>query len=97
MDEIEQELHQMGRVEVSSSVIGEMVMRRLMELDRIAYIRFASVYRAFADIESFRQEVDALATGMEPRPRSAQLPLIPRVEPANPTKRRGVRRSRRGS
>ena len=97
VDEIEQELHQLGRVEVSGSVIGEMVMTRLMELDRIAYIRFASVYREFADIESFKQEVDALTLGMESRPRPAQLPLIPRGEPANLTKRQGGRRSRKGS
>jgi tetratricopeptide (TPR) repeat protein len=63
VDGIEQDLHQSGKVEILSSVIGEMVMRHLMELDRIAYIRFASVYREFTDIETFKQEVDALALG----------------------------------
>ncbi len=75
VDGIEQELHRYGKVEVGSSAIGELVMGRLKELDRIAYIRFASVYREFADAENFKQAVDALAQGKEAYP--AQLPLIP--------------------
>lgn len=46
--------------EVSSVAIGDMVMRRLRDLDEVAYIRFASVYRSFADIGTLRQAVDAL-------------------------------------
>ena len=76
VDKIENDLHHLGKVEVSSSTVGELVMKYLKELDRIAYIRFASVYREFADVESFRQEIDALAKGHEKAP-AAQLPLIP--------------------
>jgi len=79
VDKIENDLHHLGKVEVSSSAIGELVMKYLKDLDRIAYIRFASVYRKFADVESFRQEIDALAQGQDTEHVSAQLPLIPQV------------------
>ncbi len=46
--------------EVLSSVIGEWVMEELHELDEVAYIRFASVYRQFQDIEAFKSEIDKL-------------------------------------
>ena len=60
LDEIENTLSELGRAEVTARAIGELVMDKLRELDRVAYIRFASVYRDFSDIESFRQEIDAL-------------------------------------
>ncbi|MBI5229062.1 transcriptional repressor NrdR [Candidatus Micrarchaeota archaeon] len=60
VDEIEMELRNMNSTEIASSVIGEMVMKRLKRLDEVAYIRFASVYRAFADAESFEKEVQRL-------------------------------------
>ena len=77
VDEIEAEIFRSGKAEVHSSIVGEMVMGKLKELDHIAYIRFASVYRDFADITSLKQEVDSLVAGSE---RISQLPLIPRVE-----------------
>ena len=61
-DEIEDELSQQAGVEVPSSLIGEMVMERLKPLDRVAYVRFASVYRNFQDIEEFQDFVDDLNT-----------------------------------
>ena len=79
VDRIEGDLHQSGKAEVNSSTIGGSVMDYLRELDRIAYIRFASVYREFADVEHFKQEVDALVQEEEQNP-AAQLPLIPRGE-----------------
>lgn len=75
VDAVEEDLHEMGKVEVPSSMVGALVMQQLRDLDRIAYIRFASVYRAFADVESFREEVDALVEGRGDVP-AAQLPLI---------------------
>ncbi|MBT9166174.1 MAG: Transcriptional repressor NrdR [Chloroflexi bacterium] len=75
VDDIEAELHRMGKSEIPSSVVGEMVMERLLEMDHIAYIRFASVYRAFADIGSLKKEVDTLATRHEI---ASQLPLMSR-------------------
>lgn len=59
-DDIEAELYQLGKAEVTSYIIGDMVMERLRKLDNIAYIRFASVYRDFADITDMKQEVDTL-------------------------------------
>lgn len=58
--EVERVLLQQGRREVSSDEIGELVMRSLRKLDEIAYIRFASVYRNFQDLDSLRNEMDAL-------------------------------------
>ena len=60
IDEIETQLSNLGRAEIPSKTIGELVMDRLKGLDRVAYIRFASVYRDFRDIESFKQEIEAL-------------------------------------
>jgi len=88
VDRIEEELHQLGRIEVPSATIGGLVMGHLRELDRIAYIRFASVYREFADVESFKQEIDTLQSP-EPRISTAQLPLIPGEEFLASAKRQG--------
>ena len=79
-DEIENELYKQGRQEVSSTVIGDMVMAHLKKLDYIAYIRFASIYREFADITRLKQEVDNLARGDSRQVPSAQLPLLPEDE-----------------
>jgi len=75
--DIEAELYQLGKVEIPSAVIGDMVMKGLKSLDYIAYIRFASVYREFTDITALKQEVDSLLnSGTEISPAS-QLPLLP--------------------
>lgn len=58
--EIEKELRSRGEREVESRVIGEMVMEHLRELDEVAYVRFASVYRQFADLRRFAEEVQRL-------------------------------------
>ena len=59
-DEIEQNLRKRKTTEMPSKIIGEIVTRRLKALDKVAYIRFASVYRAFDDVESFEKEVKNL-------------------------------------
>lgn len=82
VDEIETELLQMNKAEISSSTIGEMVMERLKNLDHIAYIRFASVYRQFADIGSLKREVDTLVESAT-APAGGQLPLLPKEELGN--------------
>jgi len=79
VDDMEAELFRLGRPEVSSTLIGDMVMERLKDLDQIAYIRFASVYREFADLTMLKQAVDNLARGQGKRA-SAQLALIPEIE-----------------
>jgi len=61
-DEIEDEVSRQAGVEVASSLVGELVMERLKPLDRVAYVRFASVYRNFQDIEEFQDFVDDLNT-----------------------------------
>jgi len=55
--EIESELHAIGKSEIDSKVIGEIVMAKLKEVDEIAYVRFASVYRKFADTAEFLEEM----------------------------------------
>ena len=57
---IESSLYALGRSEVPSRVVGEMVMERLREMDPVAYVRFASVYRSFADLETLKREVDTM-------------------------------------
>lgn len=58
--EIEQVLQNQMDREISSAVIGELVMERLKKLDEVAYVRFASVYRQFKDIDSFMEELTKL-------------------------------------
>jgi transcriptional repressor NrdR len=59
-EEIEQELYRFGKQEILSNVIGELVMDRLRSMDKIAYIRFASVYRSFGDVETMFDEIQKL-------------------------------------
>ena len=59
-DRIEAELRAEGMTEVPSSRVGALAMQALRELDQIAYIRFASVYQSFEDLEDLKREVDAL-------------------------------------
>jgi transcriptional repressor NrdR len=61
IDELERELIEGEAKEVQSQEIGERVMRLLRELDEVAYVRFASVYRSFRDIDEFRSELDKMA------------------------------------
>lgn len=60
VEEIEQELYRQGKQEIPGSVIGELVMERLRHMDKIAYIRFASVYRSFNDVETMLEELQSL-------------------------------------
>jgi len=89
LEEIEAVLSEIGKPEVNSKIIGEMVMERLKSLDRVAYIRFASVYRDFRDIETFKEEIEAL---LEPRQSitepSNQLSFLEDEASPLPTRRR---------
>lgn len=60
VDEIELELRNNDNIEVNSKDIGELVMSKLKQLDKIAYIRFASVYREFTDVAHFKKELSKL-------------------------------------
>ena len=53
-------LQSMGEREVNSRTVGELVMKELRQLDQVAYVRFASVYRSFQDISEFQEEIDRL-------------------------------------
>ena len=60
VDRIEEEIHARGKPEISSHEIGEMVVQKLREVDEIAYVRFASVYRKFQDKQEFLEELKRL-------------------------------------
>ena len=87
VEDVEAELQHLGQVDVPTSILGSMVMERLMKLDRVAYIRFASIYQDFQQIESFEQAVQDL------REENTQLPLMD-VPPGEPARKR--RRSSNG-
>ncbi|SPP64479.1 transcriptional regulator NrdR [Nitrospira lenta] len=60
-DRIEKRIQEMGESEIESRVVGEEVMKELHQLDQVAYVRFASVYREFKDIDQFMDELKSLA------------------------------------
>ncbi len=60
VDKAEADIRSHGEKEIKSSKIGTIVMRRLKRLDKVAYIRFASVYKEFEDIEEFKRAIDKL-------------------------------------
>lgn len=60
-DRIEKRIQELGETEVEARVVGEEVMRELHQLDQVAYVRFASVYREFKDIDQFMDELKSLA------------------------------------
>jgi len=66
VNEIEQVLQNKMEREINSSEIGELVMERLKKTDEVAYVRFASVYRQFKDIQTFRDELNKLLAEFEP-------------------------------
>src|ERR1700677_4466868 len=71
-------LRSLGEREVQSRSIGELVMDELRHLDEVAYVRFASVYRSFQDLDAFRDEIDRLRRHRRRRePSKDQLPLLP--------------------
>jgi transcriptional repressor NrdR len=90
---IDHKLRSLGEREVQSRAIGELVMDELRHLDEVAYVRFASVYRSFQDLEAFRDEIDRLRHRRARReagrdsPGVDQLPLLT-PEPAPPKARK---------
>ena len=70
-----EELRRSGEREVPSLRIGEIVMRELKKLDHVAYVRFASVYRSFEDVQAFREEIERLERDL-PAMEGLQLPLL---------------------
>ncbi|HEY8518670.1 MAG TPA: transcriptional regulator NrdR [Gammaproteobacteria bacterium] len=78
---IERILHQLqtlGEREVSSRLIGDLVMEELRRLDEVAYVRFASVYRSFQDVTEFQREIERLKSMPRPQPvNREQMSLLP--------------------
>ena len=60
-DRIEKRIQEMGETEIESRIVGEELMKELHQLDQVAYVRFASVYREFKDIDQFMEELKTLA------------------------------------
>jgi len=75
-----------GEGEISARRIGELVMDELRGLDQVAYVRFASVYRKFEDVNAFREEIDRLERQPTPEVRRQQLDLLDGIDqgPLNP-------------
>lgn len=69
------DLRRSGEREVPSLRVGELVMRELKKLDQVAYVRFASVYRSFEDVQAFREEIEKLERDL-PSIEGLQLPLL---------------------
>lgn len=86
VDDIQARITADGRAEVSSALIGELAMDALRQLDHIAYIRFASVYRSFSDIQTLKEAVEALEQGrvQSAEAQSLQLSLIEESESQEP-------------
>lgn len=76
IDNIERKLRQTGERELPSRKVGEWVMEELRDLDHVAYVRFASIYRAFEDVDAFQQEIQKLKAMPSAEQRRSQLQLI---------------------
>jgi transcriptional repressor NrdR len=94
VEDIEAELQQMGHAEVSTTVLGTMVMERLRDLDRVAYIRYASVYRDFDDLEEFTTAIETLQGFQKDEQQEASAGQL-RLLPEEPAAQRRPRRGRR--
>ena len=77
LSDIKHRLIATGEREVHSRIIGERVMEALRVLDQVAYVRFASVYRSFQDVDAFREEIERLERELPPELKRHQIPLIP--------------------
>ena len=76
VEHIAHRLRGLGEREVPARLVGEFVMDELRHLDEVAYVRFASVYRSFQDVEAFRDEIERLKDRSGSDSATAQLPLI---------------------
>lgn len=80
LERIMHKLRTLGEREVKARQIGEWVMGELRDLDQVAYVRFASVYRSFQDVNAFREEIDRLQEVPSPELKRHQMPLLPDAE-----------------
>jgi transcriptional repressor NrdR len=80
LERIRRRLIASGEREVGSRQIGEWVMEELRNLDQVAYVRFASVYRSFEDVNAFREEIERLERQPNPETRRRQMDLLKEIE-----------------
>jgi transcriptional repressor NrdR len=73
---IQQRMRGSGEREIASQQLGEWVMEELRKLDQVAYVRFASVYRSFQDVNAFREEIERLEKEPTPEEERDQIPLL---------------------
>lgn len=76
VNQITHKLRTLGEREVKSLVIGEYVMDELRQLDKVAYVRFASVYRSFQDVDEFRQEIERISAQVIEQTTPAEAPQV---------------------
>lgn len=77
LNRIKQKIRTTGEREVSSCAVGEWVMQELRDLDPVAYVRFASVYRSFQDVRAFQDEIERLKRELSPEAQRDQISLLP--------------------
>lgn len=77
INRIKTRLRSSGEREIKSRELGEWVMAELRELDEVAYVRFASVYQSFQDVNAFREEIERLQNEASPELKKRQLSLLP--------------------
>lgn len=78
LEQLRRKLRACGEREVASRQLGEWVMQELRRLDQVAYVRFASVYRRFEDVQAFREEIERLEQDLPAQLGERQLPLLGR-------------------
>jgi transcriptional repressor NrdR len=77
INRLQHRLRASGEREIPSRQLGEWVMNELRALDQVAYVRFASVYRSFEDVNAFREEIERLESEPSAEDRKNQIPLLP--------------------
>jgi len=82
INHIKRKLRSTGDREVSSELLGNLVMDELRSLDDVAYVRYASVYRSFQDVQAFREEIDRLEKQLSVSDQLRQIPLLPDEKPS---------------
>ena len=80
VNRIRRQIAATGEREIPSREIGERVIAELREIDQVAYVRFASVYRSFQDVDAFREEIERLENEPPPELKRDQIPLLPNEE-----------------
>ncbi len=76
ISQVKKRLISSGKREVETAKLGEWVMNELIQIDQVAYIRFASVYLSFEDMDAFRETIERLEQDLSPEARRHQIPLI---------------------